>query len=111
MKFENAPSSALPASTSSYVAQLRRRSEPSTTTPTNRVVLYSAAWCGYCKKAKTYLASKGIAYQEIDVGTKDGLTAFANDGGGKGVPLLVAGGQRIQGFSPAAYDELFANQK
>jgi len=74
--------------------------------------LYSAAWCGYCKKARAYLADKGIAYREIDIDTPDGLAAFARaGGGGKGVPLLLAGGRRVQGFSLAAYDKLFADQK
>jgi glutaredoxin len=115
MKFDNLPGSALPASAASYVEQLRRMrasSTPSTpSTPTSGAVLYSATWCGYCKQAKAYLASKGIAYQEIDIDTKDGMAAFAQAGGGKGVPLLLAGGQRVQGFSPAAYDALFAERK
>ena len=112
MKFENLPSSALPAAVSSYVEQLRRMKASSiTSTPPSGVVLYAAAWCGYCKNAKAYLASKGVAYQEIDIDTKNGMAAFAQAGGGGGVPLLFAGGQRVQGFSPAAYDALFANRK
>jgi glutaredoxin len=112
MTFENLPSSPLPASTSSYVEQLRRMGPTSATnTPTSGVVLYSAAWCGFCKRAKAYLAGKGITYQDFDIDTKDGMAAFAQAGGGKGVPLLVARGQRVQGFSPAAYDALFANRK
>ncbi|WP_442957773.1 glutaredoxin domain-containing protein [Polaromonas sp.] len=113
MRFENLPSSALPASASSYVEQLRRMRASATpsTPPTNGVVLYSATWCGYCKQAKAYLASKGVTYQEVDIDTNNGMTAFAQSGGGKGVPLLLASGQRVQGFSPAAYDALFANRK
>lgn len=112
MKFENLPSSALPASAFSYVEQLRKlRASSSANKPTKAVVLYSAAWCGYCKKAKAYLADKGITYQEIDIDTDGGMIAFAQVGGGNGVPLLLAGGQRVQGFSPDAYDALFANRK
>ena len=112
MKLENLPSSALPASASSYVEQLRRvKASSSASTPPNGVILYSAAWCGYCKKAKAYLASKGITYQEVDIDTNNGMAAFAQAGGGSGIPLLFAGGQRVQGFSPAAYDALFANRK
>jgi len=112
MTFENLPSSPLPASTSSYVDQVRRMGLPrSTSASPSGVVLYSAAWCGFCKRAKAYLAGKGIKYQEFDVDTKDGIAAFAQAGGGKGVPLLFAGGQRVQGFSPAAYDALFANRR
>jgi glutaredoxin len=112
MKFESLPSSALPASASSYVEQLRRLQAASpVVTPPSGVVLYSAAWCGYCRGAKAYLASKGIAYQDIDVETKSGMAAFAQAGGRGSIPLLVAGGQRAQGFTPAAYDVFFANRK
>ena len=112
MKFENLPSSALPASATSNVEQLRKNKVlPPSTIPVGSVVLYSASWCGYCKKAKSYLASKNIRYQEVDIDTKDGMVAFARAGGGKGVPLLIAGDQRVQGFSDDAYDALFANRK
>lgn len=112
MKFENLPSSALPASASSYVEQLRKQKASSTaSTPTSGAVLYMADWCGYCTKAKADLAGKGIAYQEINIDTKDGMAAYVQAGGGKGIPLLFAKGQRVQGYSAAAYDELFSRKK
>jgi glutaredoxin len=106
---DNTPSSALPVSA---VEQLRRlRALRPITSATGGVVLYSAAWCGYCTQARAYLGAKGVAYREIDIDTPDGLASFAQAGGGKGVPLLLAGDQRVQGFSPAAYDHFFANRK
>ena len=112
IKFEHLPSSPLPASTSSYLEQLRQTgAATSASNPTQGVVLYSASWCGFCKRAKAYLAGNGISYQEFDVETKDGMAAFAQAGGGKGVPLLIADGQRVQGFTPAAYDAFFANRR
>ena len=112
MTFENLPSSTLPKETTSYVEQLKRlKASAPVVASREGVVLYSASWCGYCVKAKAYLVGKGISYQDIDIDTENGKTAFAQSGGGKGVPLLLAGGRRVQGFSPAAYDELFANKK
>jgi glutaredoxin len=114
LKFENLPTSTLPADSTSYVEQLRRmRAASPAPAPAavSGVVLYSAVWCGYCKLAKTYLASKGVAYQEIDIDTKAGLAAMVQAGGGKGVPLLIAGEQRVQGFSEPAYDAFFATRK
>jgi glutaredoxin len=73
------------------------------------VTLYSATWCGYCKRAKVYLAQRGIPYENIDVETSDGRAAFAQMGNG-GVPLLVAGKKRIRGFKPEGYDAFFANR-
>ena len=51
------------------------------------------------------------AYQDVDIDSKSGMAAFAQVGGGRGIPLLLADGQRVQGFSPAAYDALFVKQK
>jgi glutaredoxin len=106
---DSTPSSALPVSAEEQLRRLKalRPAAPAA----SGVVLYSAAWCGYCTKAKAYLGAKGIAYREIDIDTPDGLASFAQAGGGKGVPLLLAGDQRVQGFSPGAYDQLFANRK
>ena len=113
LKFDDLPASALPASASSYVEQLRRlrASTPATTVPAGSNVLYSAVWCGYCKLAKAWLGSKNIAYQLIDIDTKEGMASFAQAGGGKGVPLLLAGSQRVQGFSASAYDAVFTGKK
>jgi glutaredoxin len=107
LRFDNLPSSPLPAGTLSDVEQLRRMKAPAQ--PSSReTVLYSAAWCGYCRQAKAFLASRGIAYSEIDIETPSGKAAFAQVGGGRGVPLLFFKGQRIQGFSPQAYDAVFS---
>ncbi len=106
---DNTPSSALPVSAEEQL--LRLKALRPTAPAASGVVLYSAAWCGYCTKAKAYLGAKGIAYREIDIDTPDGLASFAQAGGGKGVPLLLAGDQRVQGFSPGAYDQLFAKRK
>lgn len=73
------------------------------------ITMYSATWCGYCKRAKAYMAKKGIAYTNIDIDTADGRAAFARAGKG-GVPLLFAGTRRIRGFTPEGYDAFFAGR-
>jgi len=35
--------------------------------PTGGIVMYCNNWCPDCKKARKYLAEKGISYQEVDV--------------------------------------------
>ena len=111
MTFENLPSSALPASTSAYIEQLRKTAPAfSPQLATSEVALYTARWCGFCKRAKAYLGGKGVKYQEFDIESKNGMAAFARAGGARGIPLLVVGGQRVQGFSQGAYDALFANR-
>ena len=34
-----------------------------------KVEIYTKSWCPFCTRAKTHLARKGVAYQEIDVTT------------------------------------------
>ncbi|MBI5615678.1 MAG: DUF4124 domain-containing protein [Gammaproteobacteria bacterium] len=108
MKIANAPTTALPPSAAEQLRKLESlRPAPR---EARGAVLYTAAWCGYCRKAKAYLAAKGIAFREVDIETPDGLAAFARDGGGKGVPVLVLGKTRIEGFSVEAYDGTFAGR-
>lgn len=80
--------------------------------PDASVVLYAAQWCGYCAKARSYLAEKGIAYREIDIDDDAGRAAYERAGdGGRGIPLLVTGGRQVRGFSTATYDRLFAARR
>lgn len=103
---DSAPATTLPASAQEQLKRLQEL-RPASVRP-DGVVLYSAAWCGYCTRAKAWLAGRNIGYREIDIDTPDGLASFAQAGGGKGVPLLLARGRRVQGFSPASYEQAFA---
>jgi glutaredoxin len=63
-----------------------------------RVRIYTTSWCGYCKKAKAQLAARRVPFDEIDVETSDsGQREFASLGG-RGVPVILVGGQRMDGF-------------
>lgn len=113
LRFANAPSSPLPDSVLKYQAELQKSmqgrlaqagKQDSTGTP----ALFVATWCGYCTRAKAYLQGKGIRYREYDIDTADGGRAYFEAGGRKGVPLLVAGDKRQQGFSEGSYDKFFA---
>ena len=92
---------------SSQVKPLASPSGSAVDLPAGDVILYAAPWCGYCRKAKAYLAEKGITYKEIDIDTDYGRNAFAQVGNGQGIPLLFAHGQRLQGYSEQAYNALF----
>jgi glutaredoxin len=108
MRFNNLPGSTLTALAADRIEQLRQqKAGQQAAIQQGQTVIYTTSWCGYCKKAKAYLASKGISYQELDIETEPGLAAYAQAGGGGGVPLLLHRGERVQGFSVAAYDALF----
>jgi glutaredoxin len=72
-----------------------------------QTTLFSAQWCGYCRKAKAYLAEKNVSYKEYDIDTADGKQAFAALGRRGGIPVLVLNGKTVQGFSRNGYDAAF----
>jgi glutaredoxin len=115
LDFANLPVSPLPPSVLRYREELqksvqKRLADPGNKADSTQTVLFSAEWCGYCRKAKAYLAEKGIRYREYDVDTPEGSRALAELGEGKGIPVLVRNGRRTQGFSRAAYDAVFSGQ-
>lgn len=70
----------------------------------NTVHLYTASWCGACKKTKLWLNQQKIPYTEYDI-EKDSNAALRMRelGGGNGVPFAVINGKTFQGFDPAGY--------
>jgi glutaredoxin len=109
------PSSPLPASVLKYQEQLAksadkrlRETAPVRANLNATPTLFSAVWCGYCRKAKGYLASRKIAFQEIDIDTESGARAYFEAGGRSGVPMLIVNGRITRGFSESTYDQVFA---
>jgi glutaredoxin len=76
----------------------------------NSVVLYSTEWCGVCKRAKRYFKVNNIPFQEYDVENSErGKTDFANLNG-RGVPILLVGEKRMNGFSEKKFEALYAKE-
>jgi glutaredoxin len=74
-----------------------------------RVVMYSASWCGLCKRARRYFRENGIRFTEYDVEkSPKGGRDFASLGG-RGVPVILVGKHRMNGFSEAAFESLYLN--
>ena len=116
LQFADAPSTPLPDSVLKYQAALQKSMQSRLAQARNvnaigATTLYSASWCGYCKKAKAYLRANGIRYSEFDIDTADGGVAYFEAGGRRGVPLLLADGKRIEGFSDGSYDNFFSVKK
>ncbi len=111
MKFELA-SSALPASAASFMEQFRKThppgAAPAPLAAGKGVTLYSAVWCGYCRKAKAWLAARNVSYTNVDIDAPGGTAALAlASGGSSGIPVLVVDGRSLAGFSAGAYDAAF----
>ncbi|MBX2848564.1 MAG: DUF4124 domain-containing protein [Acidiferrobacterales bacterium] len=75
----------------------------------SKVEMYSTSWCGYCKKAKQYFAANDIDYIEYDI--EDSLAAKLSYEklGGRGVPVILYNGQRMNGFSEAGFERIYKN--
>jgi glutaredoxin len=63
------------------------------------VKLYTTSSCGYCKRAKTYLNSRNIAFTELNVETSRSAKADFARRNGRGVPVIFVGNQRMDGYS------------
>ena len=80
----------------------------SATKAKDKVQIYTAVWCGYCKRAKAHLAAKGVPYDETDVESSErGRSEFAQLGG-RGVPVILVGSQRMDGFDASGLDAMLA---
>lgn len=77
----------------------------------NRVVMYSAEWCGYCKMARNYFQSKKIPFTEYDIDKNTQAKQKYDKLGGKGVPLILVGKKKMSGFSQQRFDSLYYKKK
>ena len=69
------------------------------------VKVYTTNTCPWCDKAKNYLKSKGIAFEELNV--QDDMVAreeMVKKSKQMGVPVLDVNGSIIIGFDKAAID-------
>lgn len=81
--------------------------QPDKAAGNKRVVLYSTSWCGYCKQARNYFQANNIPFTEYDVETSArGQRDYAAMGGG-GVPIILVGNQRLNGFSASAFERIY----
>lgn len=70
-----------------------------------RVIIYSAPWCAFCKTEKQYLDHLGVSYVvkdiEEDAGAMEELLAKSNQ---QSVPVTDIDGVIIRGFDRAKID-------
>lgn len=71
------------------------------------VVMYGTTWCGVCKKAKRYFEHNGIGYKEYDVEKSDKGKKDFKKLNGRGVPIILVGNQRMNGFSAASFEKMY----
>jgi len=69
------------------------------------VIVYSTPACPYCHMAKEFLASKGVAFEDVDV-SSDRVAAeeMIRKSGFTGVPQIDIKGKIIVGFDREALE-------
>ena len=71
------------------------------------VIMYSTAWCGYCKKARNYFRQNRIPFNEYDIEKSARAKAEHKRLGGSGVPFLIFGKHKMRGFSSGRFEKLY----
>jgi glutaredoxin len=71
-----------------------------------RVVMYSTKSCPYCSQAKAYFARKGIPYEDRDIEDSASAREEYKRLGGNGVPLIMVGAERLEGFSEPRLNQM-----
>ena len=61
--------------------------------------MYTTDWCGYCIRARALLSSRGLEFEEIDLGDDPGFRASLNElTGGWTVPQILIDERAIGGY-------------
>lgn len=75
------------------------------------VEIYLTSWCGYCKQAVKYMTSRGIPFVTYDVEKDQSAKQRHKELGGRGVPLIIIGSNKMSGFSPEAMEYYLNNSR
>ena len=72
-----------------------------------KVVMYSTSWCGFCNEAKRYFRAKGIPYKNYDIEKSERAAKAFKKINGRGVPVILVGKQRMNGFDVATFERIY----
>jgi glutaredoxin len=71
------------------------------------VVIYTTPSCAHCRRAKAFLRGRGIGFREMDIAGSARARKEFERLGGRGVPLLLIGDKRLDGFSERRFLALY----
>ena len=74
------------------------------------VGIFTSDSCTYCAAAKQYLTEKAVAFKEFNLDHSDEARQVFGMLGGRGVPLIIVGDQRLVGFDPGMLGRVPAEQ-
>jgi glutaredoxin len=99
------PAPAAPGAAPQSFAQASPAPPPAAAVP---VVMYATAWCPYCAKARAYFKRTNTAYVEHDIEKSADAHAEFKRLGGRGVPLILVGNEKLRGFNELAFESAYA---
>jgi glutaredoxin len=74
-----------------------------------KITMYSASWCGVCRKARAYLQQKGIRFVERDVERDASVNKRFRALSPRGsLPTIAIDDQVMEGFDAKAFEELLS---
>lgn len=75
------------------------------------LVMYSTAWCGYCKKARAFFTQEDIPFRERNIEKSRKANADYKKLGGKNIPFFSYKGQTHRGFSEYRFMQFYQSQQ
>lgn len=70
------------------------------------IELYSASYCGECKRAKAYMNGKGIEFVDYDIEHDIDKRREFYARGGVAIPLFFIHGEKMEGFDAQRFESL-----
>ncbi|MFI5318828.1 MAG: glutaredoxin family protein [Myxococcota bacterium] len=66
------------------------------------ITIYTAPWCGWCRKTIAFLDERGVAYANKNIEADDDYAdELAEKSGGHSIPFVEIDGTQIRGYNPA----------
>ena len=83
-----------PGSSRNAVAEARSR------VGDDRVILFSAEWCGYCDRLRNAMTHAAIPFAEHDIEASSSAQSAWRSLGGRGVPVTLVDEHVVHGYDP-----------
>ena len=71
-----------------------------------RITLYSAPNCGHCRQLKAHLQRLKLPFREFDISRNNRAQTEFQRLGARGVPLLLVGEYRLDGYDARRLEKL-----
>ena len=72
--------------------------------------LYSSNGCPHCEAAKAFMKARGIGFRDMNLSSNPRARKELTRLGARGVPVLLIGDQRLDGFDPKRFMRLYRDR-